>query len=482
MDCPECDATVDGGRSPCPQCGADITHLLDDGTTQDDTSSEETQTQPTIGRTPDEQGEPAQPSGGPTHQPQRGPEQGGRPGGTPNQQPQDGQRSLSAGEQTQQASAPGPAQGQRHQTAGDGDSGVATLYAEYVQDLPFVRGALVGGIVYVLNFAIATVIGLAYRQSRIPSGTVDLDPEVGAELLANAHYASMQVSNPPLDRLSPVLGPVFLIVPYLLYAGGTRLVTKHCTETDSPIDFALAGATIVVGYLPAVALGAIVFSSGPDLVPSEFGTVLINAGLTFPLLFGGLAGATIWLFGDFRTIKSRLLGYVAGLSVFGATIGLTAALAQSQVRADAVSLLFNATIALKGAHLFEFESSSDLYPLVFVPLSLVFLIGFLRTWRASDHLDSVLDGIRSGGSIAIAYMTVLLVAFTVIAIFQEFRTEILSGVTIYTDPGLRDVEAIASAPGFFWTVVAGGFAYALVVSGLGGLVAAYVKQRLVATE
>jgi len=428
-------------------------------------------TQPAGG--PDD-GQPTQPAGGPDDgQPAQPAEGQGQTAGQPTQ-PTGGPGHGDAGGQSPQTGR--ASAGQSH-SAGQGGGGfdLRGYYDEYAADLPLVRGVIFGVVVYVLNFL--TAIGL--RAAIMAQANIEptLDLQQSAEILYNAHYTSLQVSNPSLNTLPLLVGIAFFFVPWFIFSFATRLVSGACQHDDPVTKYARVGAAITVGYFPAIVVGSLLFSPGTSLFPSTFGSVLLVAGLVFPVVFGGLAGVSTWFFTGFRSIRTKLLGYLVGLLVLAGVGGLTTAVVRESVRSDSISLAINVLITYIGAHLFQLPSDSDLYVVTFVPLLVVFAVGFLRTWRIGDRLDSLVDGVRSGGAFAFAYVSLTSSVLISFLLWSAFSADIQSVVSVTLASGTRNVTALQSAPEFFWTVVIAGLVYPLVVGGLGGVAATFLKQR-----
>lgn len=98
--------------------------------------------------------------------------------------------------------------------------------------------------------------------------------------------------------------PELQFLPPLLLVGAGVLVTLRRPRMG-PADAVIAGVTVVAGYLPGIALvtyiatfEAVVFGDvvlieiGPD-----FGWAILLAGVTYPLMFGGLGGLLVFVLG-----------------------------------------------------------------------------------------------------------------------------------------------------------------------------------------
>lgn len=86
---------------------------------------------------------------------------------------------------------------------------------------------------------------------------------------------------------------VYVLVPVLLLLAGA--VTAWVAGADAPVEGALAGTTVVVGYLVLAAVGTVVFAhgvgdTGTTIAPDPVTGVLL-AGAIYPLVFGGVGGA-----------------------------------------------------------------------------------------------------------------------------------------------------------------------------------------------
>lgn len=132
------------------------------------------------------------------------------------------------------------------------------------------------------------------------SHRVDVSVSVGETLAAPAwvdEYA---------ETLLPTAAELQVVPPLLLVSAGA-LVALHRSRTG-PVDAALAGATVVLGYLPGVAVLAAVAAFEVTVlgevalvdVRPAFRQAVLVAGLAYPLAFGCAGG---------------LLGYAARRSV-----------------------------------------------------------------------------------------------------------------------------------------------------------------------
>lgn len=80
---------------------------------------------------------------------------------------------------------------------------------------------------------------------------------------------------------------LYLVPIILLLLAG--LAVAMTARSESPVEGAVAGATVAVGYLPVIAIGLVLFAYNgirPDPIPAIF-----VAGVLYPLVFGALGGA-----------------------------------------------------------------------------------------------------------------------------------------------------------------------------------------------
>lgn len=122
------------------------------------------------------------------------------------------------------------------------------------------------------------------------SHQVDVSVRVG-EVLGDAAWVGEYA-----ETLLPTASELQMLPPLLLAAAGALVALRQ--SRASPVDAALAGATVVVGYLPGVTVVATValfeVTVFNDIVLLEigpaFGQAVLLAGLVYPLVFG-VAGA-----------------------------------------------------------------------------------------------------------------------------------------------------------------------------------------------
>lgn len=141
------------------------------------------------------------------------------------------------------------------------------------------------------------------------SGQADLAHYLSAgAYLRPTYWHDIAVAPGPLPPHALLLLPAIT----LLAAGG--LAAIWMAGADGPTNSAMAGASIVFGYLPMTIIALHVFSTaggpwGESLVFPDPVVGIVRAGIVYPVLFGGIGGAAAtWLAAtssDSRTAVSR---------------------------------------------------------------------------------------------------------------------------------------------------------------------------------
>ena len=196
-----------------------------------------------------------------------------------------------------------------------------------------VRLGLISGMVaYAASFILTTIIAIPVAVSSITSGNFELRSEATATIGGGAIVSALKSSLG--GAMMNVIGWVFynthfvplrasassdvagrsaeltvnfvtsqggswmiltIIPPVVLFLGGRNVVSN--TDTFDQKDSVLAGAMLVVGYLPLALIGSLFFQTGIN--GETIGTVSISpifqqtilfAGVGYPVLFGGLGG------------------------------------------------------------------------------------------------------------------------------------------------------------------------------------------------
>lgn len=187
--------------------------------------------------------------------------------------------------------------------------------------LDVVAGFVAGVFAFVVGFTVTALGADPGEEIELLEGLLPADevsgvpvstflPEwyqvLGWEFLANHHVdVSVEMSGgleraefvaEYVDTLLPTASELQLVPPVLLLAAGFLVARRHPRE--DALDAVRAGATVVVGYLPGIAVVLsvasfeVVFPVG-DVVLLEVSPDLgkgVVAGLAYPVVFGGLGG------------------------------------------------------------------------------------------------------------------------------------------------------------------------------------------------
>lgn len=184
--------------------------------------------------------------------------------------------------------------------------------------LPLVQGGVAGLAAYVVGFVLTFV--LVAIDGDLERG--DFLEQVGASSLDfagwifyNAHFVDVEVSSdiPFLSGQSSgsILSDsstqfpefVYYLVPIvaLILAG---FAVARLGSASSPADGAVAGGTILLGYLPPTVVGAFLFAASEQVgsgsggfqieasvsISVATGPAIILAGLVFPIVLGAIGG------------------------------------------------------------------------------------------------------------------------------------------------------------------------------------------------
>lgn len=84
---------------------------------------------------------------------------------------------------------------------------------------------------------------------------------------------------------------LYLVPPVLLLGAG--FLTAALSRVDSSSAGGVAGAFVVVGYLPLAVAGTVVFAYalGDGSIAPDTITAVVLAGVVYPIAFGGIGGA-----------------------------------------------------------------------------------------------------------------------------------------------------------------------------------------------
>jgi len=140
-----------------------------------------------------------------------------------------------------------------------------------------VRQSLVGDLVETTDAGIWKGVGWVFYNLQF------------VDVVGSLSTAGVNVTQ-SLSLVGEVVSPVFYLLPPLLLGAAGVAVVRATGVPDEASGAALAGGTVVVGYLPVAVLGAVVVgvtdpvSVGPDLLSA------VVAGAVYPAVFGALGG------------------------------------------------------------------------------------------------------------------------------------------------------------------------------------------------
>lgn len=173
-----------------------------------------------------------------------------------------------------------------------------------LRDLPLFRGAIFGLLAFVVGYALTLLL------ARVAGALIGArEPlEFAGLVFFGTHFVSETADLPTGIQALSALGEmtstipkvVYYLVPVVVLTAGSYLMVNRLTdrESRSPEAGAKAGMTLVVGYLPLVVLGALLFSI-PIYTAAPFASsawqadlvsAVVLAGLVYPLAFGALGG------------------------------------------------------------------------------------------------------------------------------------------------------------------------------------------------
>lgn len=525
MECPECGTDVSPDLETCPVCGGSLPDERGESVGE---QGEPTSPGGQPGQGGPDGGQPTgerqQPQSGGQNQPTQGPPTGGQPtGGQPTQgppngsqprqgapgqgqptqgpagQPQHGQGSpgqppqgppgQSPQGQTGQGQPPqgGPAQpghgqqrGRPGQSRGLGAT-VRSVYDSHLSDLPVIPGLVAGIVVFLVGLGICFGIVVAVTELLDSTTVVTFVPTVSIQaaglLFFVVQFASPVPFGAAAGSVPAVLGALYVLVPWMLLVVGTRFARYYATDGDV-VEHVLAGTTVTVGYLPAVALGGILLTSG-QLFPPAYGNLVFTAGILYPVLVGGFGGLLEWFLDDYAGFVPKLTGFGASLLVFLLVVGVTAGVGGSAVQSSPLALVVLSVLTFVGSQAFTFSGGGAWAVVYLVPLLVLLVVGYVRGRRAGA-VES-LDGVRAGSSVAFGYgflVFLTLISYSVVSTFGNeladyandggFTT--LSNVVSMGGPNIL-FDPMSAGPAFlFWFAIAG-VVYPFTVSGLGGLLA-----------
>jgi len=503
MHCPQCGTEVADDRSSCPACGAGLADGAGGGHGGDGQSDGRPGSgqpggqpggqsgggQPESGQLGGGQpgggqpgsgqpggGQPTGGAGGQPTQPTRGAGQAGPGGQGGRPQAGGGQGAVQGGQQA--VGGGGQQQQQYQQPSGGSGTGLRDFYDAYVADLPIAGGAVAGVLVYVVGFVITAAVAAIVIEAS--GGSADL--EAVSEPFYNAHFTTLTSSDPNYEVFPATLGIAFVAIPYMLFITGSRFGRWHSYEGIELPEQVLAGAAVVVGYLPAVAIGTAFLTPGSDTFPPNYAGVLIIAGLLYPVLCGGFGGLVTYVLDEYASLRARVSGNLTALFVFLLTFGVTYMAVDSSVQ-EPVPLALATGFSYIAGHLFAVDGDGTLFLVMLVPLVLVAAVGYLRARRSGA--EEWVDGLRAGSSFAFGYAPITLIALVVTAVVVDFGGEIATelGVSelplVVAEVGSQlTLESQLTPPQFLEWFVVVGILYPLVIGGIGGALHVLIQRTI----
>lgn len=220
------------------------------------------------------------------------------PGVDGGQSPQQQSPGVDSGQQPPRGQAGQP----RGQMPGEGQSNAnpADMLSSGFRP---VGGFLYGLLGFILSFTFTTIY-FFYRLNEITDGNIDavLPDEIQAfgwafynanmvDITVSASGASVEAIN-YLDRIDKLNGVVFYgMIALMLFISGYSVASRVTDPLTGP-EGAVAGASVVVGYLPLLAAGTFLFTTeelGATAGPEVGGTLLLW-GIIYSVVFGGIGG------------------------------------------------------------------------------------------------------------------------------------------------------------------------------------------------
>jgi len=448
MECPACGAQVSGNPVLCPKCGADL------GTGGGQGGGSE-------GSTTDRSGGEGPGADGPISDDDT---PGGTPaGGAP------GAPQGTGGQAGGRAGAP-PGGNRRGYGGGPG-------IQEKLSRLPLLPGALGGVAVTLVLLLLGLLIAVGMPDdSSLASQLSTLD--IATVSVLDLHFALPDHFIPLLvqrfEEFLPaesVFGILWLLPPVFLYTAG-RLVAARSDAREGPLDAALSGAAIVVGYFPSILLLAVLL---PDRIQASLLSPIAIAGLVYPLLFGAIGG----LADRYYTADERQAGLGYGLALF-LTIGVLLLLATflslnvpSNLEISLIDRLYFTAFVLTGVQ----TLSGVGIPLLLATLAALGL-GFLRVWRADRELTP-LQGFTRPLTSAWTYLLLVAVVVTLIPVLENSYAAQELNLSFPVSSGADAVVAahLGTIGEFVTLVVVGAIAFPVVLGGTGGAAAAWYRRR-----
>lgn len=168
--------------------------------------------------------------------------------------------------------------------------------------IPWVYGVVVGVAAYVFSYVLSYAMWAMTEFPDTVSGMMRefitnqvSDWVFAGWLLYNAHFVNIEaegiVSDSSWDFIEVVSQSstdiLLIVVPGVLLVAAVALA--RIAGAASAADGAVAGVTVVLGYLPLVVLGVFVFTAD-DAAPMLMQSVFL-AGIVYPVAIGAIGGA-----------------------------------------------------------------------------------------------------------------------------------------------------------------------------------------------
>ena len=175
--------------------------------------------------------------------------------------------------------------------------------------LPLLAGVVGGALAYAVGYALSfavLVLDVLLDGGGDPGGGTGAESQlvkVVGTLYSEAHFLTLQVDSARGTEPYHLLEFVNLALPNLVYhlvpvavllLAGFLVAAR--VDPESRLEGARAGATVVLAYLPLVALGAATFAVEGEIFGNAFTITIpvveavLRAGLVYPLLLGSAGG------------------------------------------------------------------------------------------------------------------------------------------------------------------------------------------------
>jgi len=385
-----------------------------------------------------------------------------------------------------------------------GEHGSANDVTGRLGQLPLELSALAGAGAALVVGVLGFVLAVAYPDTLTESSLSTLD--LAVLTLFDVQFVTPVVTGGAPGHIAPAvfghfdqyappeatLGVLYVLPALVCYRAGSFVAGFQNDRDPSPLDSGLAGASVVVGYLPLMAVAAVVAPSDP--VSVDTGTAVGLAGFGYPLLFGGLGGlvAGYYSSGEQRVGQAYSVAVLLGslLLVFLTTF-VTIETVPSGAD-ETVGRLVATLFATVGALSLELDVSGTALLPYAVTVGLFLAFGALRV-RRSPGVDSPLEGAAKGATLAPAYAVFATALFSLSAalgntyMFTEYPDAYaVVGAAVDSDA----IGGLFSTAGFGTTVYALGevgplveavalssLVYGVAVAGGGGAFASWYANR-----